>query len=97
MKAPAAIFIGALLTSGQQPASPAPDSEQPATVFTVTSTLVQVDAVVTDSKGSHITDLRPEDFQVFEDGKLQKLTHFSYVPVTPESKEIRRASCRERV
>jgi len=45
---------------------------------------VQVDAVVTDSKGHQITDLKPEDFQVFEDGKLQTLTHFSYVQVAPE-------------
>ena len=77
-------MIGALFASGQQPAAPAPDSPQPEAVFTVTSTLVQVDAVVTDSKGHHITDLKPEEFQVFEDGKLQKLTHFSYVQVTPE-------------
>ncbi len=42
--------------------------------------------MVTDSKGHHITDLKPEDFQAYEDGKLQKLTHFSYVQVTPESK-----------
>ena len=85
MKATAGILmIGALFASGQQPAAPAPDSPQPEAVFTVTSTLVQVDAVVTDSKGHHITDLKPEEFQVFEDGKLQKLTHFSYVQVTPE-------------
>src|ERR1039458_8482866 len=83
MKAIAGIFIGALFASGQQPAAPAPDSQRPEVIFTVTSTLVQVDAVVTDSKGHHITDLKPEDFQVFEDGKLQKLTHFSYVQVTP--------------
>jgi VWFA-related protein len=38
---------------------------------------------VTDSKGHQVTDLTPADFQVFEDGKLQKLTHFSYVQVTP--------------
>ena len=27
--------------------------------------LVQVDAVVTDSTGRHVADLRPQDFQVF--------------------------------
>ena len=51
MKTTACIFIGALFASGQQPAAPAPDSPRPEAVFTVTSTLVQVDAVVTDSKG----------------------------------------------
>ncbi|MGB9459228.1 MAG: VWA domain-containing protein [Bryobacteraceae bacterium] len=86
MKAIAGIFLATLFASGQQPAARAPDSQQPTAVFSVTSTLVQVDAVVTDSKGRHITDLKPEDFQVFEDGKLQKLTHFSYVQVASEHK-----------
>jgi VWFA-related protein len=84
MKASVVILISAVLASGQQPVAPGADAQRPGTVFTVTSTLVQVDAVVTDSKGRHITDLTPADFQVFEDGKLQKLTHFSYVRVTPE-------------
>jgi len=87
MKAIAGIFmIGALFASGQQPAAPVPDTPRPEAIFTVTSTLVQVDAVVTDSKGHQITDLTPGDFQVFEDGKLQTLTHFSYVRVAPEHK-----------
>jgi hypothetical protein len=30
----------------------------------VTTTLVQVDAVVTDSKGHYVTDLTPDDFAV---------------------------------
>ena len=87
MKSTAGIFlIGALFASGQQPAAPAADSQRSEAIFTVTSTLVQVDAVVTDSKGHQITDLTPADFQVFEDGKLQTLTHFSYVRVAAEHK-----------
>jgi VWFA-related protein len=42
--------------------------------------LVQVDAVVTDSTGRHVADLGQDDFQVLQDGKAQKITHFSYVP-----------------
>ena len=45
----------------------------------VTVDLVQVDAVVTDSTGRHVADLNPQDFQVFEDGRPQKITYFSYV------------------
>ena len=48
-------------------------------VIRVTVDLVQVDAVVTDSQGRHVTGLKPEDFQILEDGKPQKITHFSYV------------------
>ena len=84
MKAPAVLLICAVFVSGQQPAVPAPDSQRPGIVFTVTSTLVQLDAVVTDSKGRYVTDLGLEDFEVFEDGKPQKLTHFSYVRIKTE-------------
>lgn len=74
MKAPAVILIGGLLAVGQQREGP---------VFTVTATLVQVDAVVTDSKGRQVTDLTVEDFELIVDGKPQKLTHFAYVQVAP--------------
>jgi len=49
----------------------------------ITVTLVQVDVVVTDSKGHHVPDLRAEDFEIRQDGELQKITHFSYVPEEP--------------
>ncbi|MCI0416407.1 VWA domain-containing protein [bacterium] len=38
--------------------------------------LVQVDVVATDSKGSHITDLKLEDFTLKENGNIKKITHF---------------------
>jgi len=83
------VLLGALFAQGQQAPVPAPNPEKSGVVFSVTSTLVQVDAVVTDSKGRNIPDLRPDDFQVLIDGKPQPLTHFSYVdlssaaPATP--------------
>src|SRR5689334_13279975 len=46
-------------------------------VVKITTNLVQVDAVVTDSKGKLVTDLKPEEVEVFEDGRKQKITHFS--------------------
>jgi VWFA-related protein len=48
-------------------------------VIRVTVDLVQLDAVVTDSQGHHVPDLKPADFQILEDGRPQKITHFSYV------------------
>jgi len=41
--------------------------------FEATVPRVRVDAIVTDSAGSFIDDLRPEDFLVFEDGKPQQV------------------------
>ena len=48
-------------------------------VIRITVNLVQVDAVVTDSKGRQVTNLKPDDFEIFEDGRRQKITNFSYV------------------
>ena len=46
--------------------------------------LVNVTATVTDSSGRFVSGLRKEDFRVYEDGKLQTITHFNSerVPVS---------------
>jgi VWFA-related protein len=61
-------------------ASPqAPPQPPPSPVVRVTLSLVQVDAVVTDKAGHHVTDLTAADFEIFENGRLQEITHCSYV------------------
>jgi len=52
-------------------------------VVRITTNLVQFDAVVTDRKGRLVTDLKPEDFEIYEDGRLQAITNFSYIPLQP--------------
>ena len=42
---------------------------------------VDVDAVVTDEQGNFISDLKKEDFELFEDGKPQKIDTFSLVEI----------------
>src|SRR6266550_5037187 len=42
----------------------------------VTSNLVNLDVIVKDKKGKAITDLKPEDFTVFENGVPQKIQFF---------------------
>jgi VWFA-related protein len=74
---------------------PAPaDAHRRETVFSVTTSLVQVDAVVTDSKGHYITDLTASDFVIEEDGKPQKITNLSYIQTG--SKPAPRPSQREK-
>ncbi len=51
--------------------------------FRVDVDLREVDLVVTDAKGHHVTDLTAEDFQVFQDGRPQKTSNFSWIEVTP--------------
>jgi VWFA-related protein len=50
-------------------------------VVKITSKLVQLDVVITDSKGNQITDLKSSDFTVLQDGKPQTLSGFSYIPI----------------
>lgn len=57
-------------------------AQTPDTAFHVSVNLVQIDAVVTDSKGRHVTGLKPEDFEVFEDAKPQEITNFSWIDVS---------------
>src|SRR5271169_1376305 len=44
--------------------------------------LVLVDTVVTDKKGNYVRDLAQKDFKVWEDGKEQALTSFSFEDTT---------------
>src|SRR5664279_5107352 len=62
--------------------TPAPQALQPQpsdNVIRITVNLVQVDAVVMDSKDQPVTDLRNEDFVVLQDGKSQVITNFSFI------------------
>jgi VWFA-related protein len=53
-----------------------PDADD---VVRITTNLVQVDAVVVDGNGRHVSELRAEDFEILEDGRKQPITNFSYV------------------
>ena len=48
----------------------------PAPVLKVTTRLVLADAVVTDHAGHAVTDLKPEDFEITDNGKPQKVRFF---------------------
>ncbi|MFL6336394.1 MAG: VWA domain-containing protein [Pyrinomonadaceae bacterium] len=90
-----ALTLTLLLSFAQAPAqTPAPAPQQPAPpqqqptptpgeesddVVRITSNLVQFDAVVTDKQGRHVADLRPEEFEVYVDGRRQELTNFTFV------------------
>ena len=48
-------------------------------VVRITTNLVQVDLVVTDGKGNQVTNLTQDDFEIYEEGKQQPITNFSWV------------------
>lgn len=51
-------------------------------VVRISTNLVQIDAIVT-KDGKLVSDLKAEDFEIFEDGKKQTITSFSYISNLP--------------
>jgi VWFA-related protein len=64
---PAVVIAAGVLVSAQQPAT------QPPPVFRGGTTLVQVDAIVTDGSGEPIVDLATPDFDVSDDGRKVRI------------------------
>lgn len=58
---------------------PEPEDYSDDDVVRITTNLVQVDLVVTDGKGNQVTNLTEDDFEIYEAGKQQKITNFSWV------------------
>lgn len=77
-----ALVIAALIAAApraqQSPAAPAPRHPEPP-IFRLSVSLVQLDVVVTDRHGRHVTNLGADDFAVFQDGRPQPVTAVSYV------------------
>jgi VWFA-related protein len=78
------IATGPIYGQGQnQPQAP----QQPPVTFRAEVNYVEVDARVLDREGKFITGLQESDFQIFEDGKPQKVTAFSMVNIPVERVE----------
>lgn len=48
-------------------------------IVKISTTLIQVDATVTDKKGNVVLNLKPEDFEIYENGKKQQISAFSII------------------
>src|SRR5690349_22425167 len=55
-------------------------------VVKVKSNLVNIDVIVKDKKGKYISDLKPEDFTIVENGVAQKIEFFDAPLMRPEAK-----------
>src|SRR6202166_5014284 len=77
-----AAFIAVRAASQSAPTAPAaqqPGSAQSGYVLKVTTRLVTLDLIATDSHGNPVRDLKPEEVQIFEEHKAeQKIEHFEY-------------------
>jgi VWFA-related protein len=65
--------------AAKQSGAPQPESAQSGYVLKVTTRLVTLDLIATDSRGNPVRDLKLEDLQIFEEHKAQqKIEHFEY-------------------
>jgi VWFA-related protein len=82
------LLAGALLLSGAGQSQTPPDPR--AVIPGVTTEVVKVDVVVRDGSGHAVRNLSRDDFQLYEDGKVQPLVQFQVVSraeeVVPPSK-----------
>lgn len=56
-------------------------------VVKITTSLIQIDVTVTDSKGKIVRDLKPEEIEIYENGKKQQVSNFSFISNTRELTE----------
>jgi VWFA-related protein len=79
---PLLILLFSLSIFTQTPTPPpAPETED---VVKITTTLIQIDVSVTDKKGNPVKDLKPEEVEIYENGKRQEISNFSFVSSVSE-------------
>ena len=76
-----ALVLLAAVTVSHSPSLLGQAAQTPGVTFQVEVTYVDVDVVVTDEQGRFVTGLTRDDFEVFEDGKAQKIDTFTLVNV----------------
>jgi VWFA-related protein len=59
--------------------------QSPEYVFRTTTRLVLLDLVATDGQGRTVTDLKPEEVEIYENGKEQSKRDFSFIHPDPEA------------
>lgn len=77
------LFLLSISVFAQNPTSTPPVDDVDDTIK-ISTNLIQLDVTVTDNDGNTITDLKPEDFEVFENGKKQDISYFSFVSIAPQ-------------
>lgn len=88
LSVPAAAALAVLIFALSLPALPQQKSNQQKNnqdeaVLRISAELVQIDVVVTDRNNKPVSGLKREDFRLYDDNKLQTITHFSFEETKP--------------
>lgn len=73
------IFYTTAVMVAQTP-TPTPLPAEDDDIVKISTTLIQIDVTVTGKNGKIITDLKPEDFEIYENGEKQDVSNFTFVP-----------------
>jgi len=76
------VFVALLtaLTSFGQDVKPQPKSTPPdENVVKISTSLIRLDVSVTDANGRAVTDIRPDEIEIYENGVKRTITGFSFV------------------
>ncbi|HEX8247927.1 MAG TPA: VWA domain-containing protein [Pyrinomonadaceae bacterium] len=84
------VFLFSLASLAQTPKPTVAPTPKPVAddedVVKISTTLIQLDVTVTDKSGKIVTDLKPEDFEIYENGEKQEITNFSFISSAPQAK-----------
>lgn len=74
------LSVPALLAqNASQSGQSSSEQKSPEYVYRTTTRLVILDIVATDNKGKIVTDLKPEEIQILDNGKEQTKVDFSFI------------------
>ncbi len=71
------LLLSALTVFAQKPTPTPPDDD----VVRIETNLIQIDVVVTDKDGNEVTNLKREDFEIYENDELVRISNFSYTAI----------------
>ena len=73
------INLFTLANFAQTPTETPPPPPQKEDVVKISTNLIQIDVTVTDKKGNIVKDLKPEDFEIYQNGKKQDVSNLSFI------------------
>lgn len=75
------VFVANIFGQDIKPTpKPTPDDD----VVKISTSLIQIDVSVTDAKDKPITDIRPDEIEIYENGEKQRISNFSFVSSSRE-------------
>ncbi|HKX84278.1 MAG TPA: VWA domain-containing protein [Pyrinomonadaceae bacterium] len=85
----ALILSCSVFAFAQRPTPTSTPAAEENDVVKISTNLVQIDVTVTDRKGKAISDLRPEEIEIYQNGVKQPISHFSFVSDVRERVETK--------